>query len=119
MRTLAENSNNDLFLGSDNNLDILTDLDATLQSCKSAIETQRGELQYDVNRGVPTSQTIWNGIPNEQRFRFYCLEAVRGVPGVEKITQFDIEIRAKELVYTMTIVTIFGTDTVGNIINGV
>jgi hypothetical protein len=108
MRILEENENRDLFAGSNNQLGILVDIDATEQACKSAIEAQRGEMQYDTTRGIPTNQTIWTGIPDQQRFQFYCIEALRAVEGVQAIPQFNTEILDNQLFYEAVIGTIFG-----------
>ena len=118
-KVLGENANRDLFVGPNNQLVLLTDLEATLQACASAIETQRGEVQYNTSRGVPTSQTLWSGTPNHQRFQFYALEALRGVAGVREIKQFETEIVDDAFTYTVTIETIFGTGTIGNTLNAV
>ncbi len=119
MRILAENENRDLEKGANNQLSMLVDLDATLQACESAIEAQRGEMQYDTTRGIPMSSTLWSGVSNQQRFQFYCREALGAIEGVQEITRFDTEILDNTLVYEAVIVTIFGTGTIGNIINGV
>lgn len=119
MRILAENANKDLEMGSNNQLAILTGLEATLQACASAIEAQRGEMQYDTTRGIPTSSTLWSGVSNQQRFQFYCLEALKAVSGVVEITRFNTEIIDNTLAYEAEIVTEFGTGTIRNIINAV
>lgn len=118
-RVLGENANRDLYAGPDNQLVMLTDLDATLQVCASAIETQRGEVQYDTSRGVPTSQTLWAGVPDRQRFQYYALEALRRIPAVLEVKQFDTEIVDDEFRYTTTIETIFGRGVIGNTLNAV
>ena len=82
MKILGENSSKDLFVGASNQLVVRTGIAATLQACASAIEAQRGEMQYATTRGIPTSSTLWAGVPNQQRFQFYCIEALRAIPGV-------------------------------------
>lgn len=118
-KILGENANRDLYVGPNNQLVLLTDLDATLQACASVIETQRGEVQYDTSRGVPTSQTLWAGIPNHQRFRYYALDALRGISGVREVKQFATENAGGDFTYTATIETVFGTGTIGNTLNAV
>jgi len=111
-KILAENANKDLFKGANNQLGILTDLDATIQACESIIETQRGELQYDINRGIPTDETLWSGVSNQQRFQFYCKEALLAIENVIGIKQFASEIVGNALVYEAIILTIFGEVTI-------
>ena len=114
MKILEENSSHDLFMGPNNQLGLLTGIQATLQACASAIEAQRGEMQYDTNRGVPTHDTLWTGVPNQQRFQFYCREAILGVSGVTAIKRFDTDILDNTLEYEAEIVTEFGTGVIGN-----
>ena len=118
MKILAENENRDLFKGPQNQLIVKTGIDAVLQACASAIEAQRGEMQYDITRGIPTSSTLWVGVPNQLRFRFYCIEALRAVSGVVSVIRFDLDSFEGVLEYETEIETEFGTGTLGNIING-
>jgi len=116
MKILAENANRDLFKASNNQLTLLTGIVAVEQACKSAIEAQRGEMQYATTRGIPTAQTVWNGIPNQQRFQFYCLEALRAIDGVVKIDQFNTELSGQNLLYEAIIVTDFGAVVLGGLV---
>ena len=52
-RVFSENDNRDIYLGSDNKLAIHTDLLATMQACKAAIEIQLKEAIYAQENGVP------------------------------------------------------------------
>ncbi len=120
MKILAEDDNRDLFIGTNNQLGILTEIEATEQACKSAVETQRGELRYNTTRGIPTSQTVWDGIPNQQRFQFYCIQALRAITGVVEVQQFSSEIVENTLIYDAIILTEFGVVTLtGSLFNGV
>ncbi len=119
MKILGENEARDLFVGPDNQLVVRTELEAILQACESTIEAQRGEMQYDTTRGIPTASTIWAGVPNQQRFQFYCLAALRAIEGVIEVRRFVTDIFENTLSYEAEIVTEFGTGPIGNIINGV
>lgn len=118
MRIIGENENKDIFLGSNNQIVVLTDIEAVAQACETAIELQRSELQYNVAKGIPTSETIWKGVPNQQSFQAYCKEALKAVPGVRIVLSFATEIIDNELVYESAIETEFGPTTVRGIING-
>lgn len=118
MKIFGENSANDLFLGTNNQLVIRTGIDATLQACESAIEAQRGEMQYEVTRGIPTEDTVWAGIPNQQRFRFFCTQALLEVPGVIEVTRFTSDLIGDTLEYSAEIVAEGGTGTIGSLFNG-
>lgn len=119
MKILEENSNRDLFMGADNKLGVLTGIAATSQACKSTIEAQRGELQYNTARGIPTESTLWSGVPNQQRFQFYCIQALQAVEGVIEVRTFDTEILDNALSYSSTIVTDFGVLEIGDLFNAV
>lgn len=119
MKILGENANRDLFMGPNNQLVLRTGLFATLQACTSAIEAQRGEMQYDINRGIPTHATLWSGVPNQQLFQFYCQEALKAVSGVVVVTRFNTDIFENTLEYEAEIVTDFGTGAIGNTLSGV
>lgn len=108
---LAENQNRDLFMDENNQIPLLTGVQAVLQACKSAIEAQRGEMRYAINRGIPTEQTLWNGPANQQQFQFYCRQALARVPNVSKVLVFDTEIVNNVLIYNATILTTFGEET--------
>lgn len=118
-KILEEDSNRDLVMGSNNQLSILTGIEAVLQACKSAVETQRGELRFDTTRGVPTSQTIWSGVPNQQRFQFYAIDVLRKVPGVTGIKRFNSEIRGGFIAYDAIIETEFGVGEIGSLFDGI
>ncbi len=119
MKILGENANRDLFVGPNNQLVVRTGLEAVLQACESTIEAQRGEMQYDVARGIPTASTIWAGVPNQQRYHFYCIQALRAISGVISVRKFDSDIFENSLSYEAEIKTEFGEDSIGNIINAV
>lgn len=112
MRVFAENENRDLFTGSNNQLVMRTGLQAVLQACQSIIEAQRGELQYNRTRGIPTASTIWAGVTNQQRFRFFCIEALKTISGVTAVKRFNSDIVGSVLQYETEIKTEFGIATI-------
>lgn len=112
MKILGENANRDLYKGADSSLQLLEGFPAVLQACESAVEAQRGEMQYASGRGVPTKETIWSGAPNLQRFRFFAIEALQSVDGVIGVEQFNSEVVDGSLRYQAVIDTEFGTGTI-------
>ena len=119
MKVLAENSKRDLFKGANNQLGILTGIEAVTQQCEGVIESQRGEMQYNTARGIPIASTIWVGVPNQQRFQFFCVQALQQIEGVLEIRAFTTEIVDNVLQYDVVIVTEFGIVAIGNIFDGV
>lgn len=119
MRVITENAQNDFELGPDNRIGSLTGIEAVLQVCQSTIEGQRGEMQYNTNRGIPTEETLWGGTANQHRFQFFCIEALKGVTGVSEVTRFNTQIIDSELRYRADITTIFGAASIGSLFDGV
>jgi hypothetical protein len=53
MTSLALNSKNDIYLGPDNNLALVTGVAATEQDCATAVKAQLGEMPLALQRGNP------------------------------------------------------------------
>ncbi len=108
-RVFAENENNDIYLGSDNQLAVNDDLYAVLQGCKAAVEIQKGEALYSQENGMPNDSVIWSGTPNLQQFEFFARKQISKVSGVIDIENFIVTISDNVLEYQATIKTIYGT----------
>jgi len=109
---LGENENNDLFVGENNQLVIYSDLNATLQLCKSAVEIQTGTLKYNVNRGIPLDEVVFTGVTNEIQFRYYAIQAISEVTGVNNILQFNTNMVDNKLTYETEIETVYGVGSI-------
>ena len=109
-RVLAENINRDLFKGANGQLVVRNGIDAVVQLSKSAIEAQRGEMQFASNRGIPTKRTVWTGQADQQQFQFFCRQALVRIPDINQVTIFETEIQGDTLNYQATIITTFGTE---------
>lgn len=110
-----ENSNNDIQTGDNNQLEIVTELQATLQACQAAMEAQQFEMIFAQNRGMPNAATVWDGNPNLQQFEFSARRVLRSVENVVSIDSFEAEIVDNTVLYQATIRTNYG---IGNIQNG-
>ena len=94
MKTLGRNKDNDLYIEA-GNLAIVTDADAQCEIIESVLMTQKGELQFDAEKGVdyfgtilqnatPSNLDLWSYIVKEQ------IEALEFVSSVEDFTyEFD------------------------------
>lgn len=94
MKTLGRNKDNDLYIES-GKLAIVTDADAQCEIIESVLMTQKGELQFDAEKGVdyfgtilqnatPSNLDLWSYIVKEQ------IEALEFVSSVEDFTyEFD------------------------------
>ena len=112
--TLGTNAANDLYLGANGNLVVLTGNDAILAACMTASRAQLGEMQYFTGQGVPNFQSVWVGVPNYPLWQSYLLQTLQGVSGVLLVSNIKITIIGNTLHYTADITTTFGTTTISS-----
>jgi len=107
MITIATNENNDIYLGADGNLVLLSGLDAVLQSCEHAMKGVRGEMVYQVQAGVPYFETVWDQ-KNIPLFESDSVVEILAVPDVIRVNRFDTVQVGDVLQYEVEIVTQYG-----------
>ena len=110
----AVNSKNDIYIGDDGQLAIVTGLQAVLQACEHVAKARLGEMVLAIDQGIPYFETVWNGVPNLPQFEIALRQAFLGVDGVTEVISLTTIQRADILSYTATIMTTFG----GGTING-
>lgn len=113
-RTFAVDANNDLVIGQDDRLSIVSGLDAVLQNCEHAAKTILNEMVLAQGEGIPYFEAVWVGVPNlavwEASFRARIL-AVADVVSIDALTLG----RAGDVLnYRATIATIYGTGEIAN-----
>lgn len=113
MRTIATNSNNDLYIAPNGQLAINSDLSALSQVCENAVKTMMGELVLQGDTGVPNFQLIWGGAPNIAQAENAIRETLMGVTGVEEVTELSAFVDGDVFKYTATIKTIYGEASLG------
>ncbi len=113
-QTLAVDSNNDIYLGTDGNIAVVFNMQGTLQACAHASKTLLGEMIFSVNEGLPNFQLVWVGVPNLQQYEAAVRATLLAVDGVVEIVSFLIDITDNNLTYTAVIRTIYGTGTITN-----
>ena len=113
MRTLGTNSSNDLYIASNGQLAINTELSALSQTCEHVVKTMMGELILQGDEGVPNFQLIWGGAPNIAQAENAIREALLRVSGVEEVTELSAFVRDGVFVYNATIQTIYGGVSLG------
>lgn len=107
-KTLGINESNDIFIGVDGKLSVLSDLDAVMQCCQTAAQAQLGEMVLAIDQGVPTDETVWTSSANVAQFEAYVRQAILTVAGVIQITDFSVIVQNNQVQYSATISTIFG-----------
>lgn len=112
-QTLAVDENNDLFLDTNDNIALYTDLQATLQACEQAVKTKLGEMVLDNQAGVPYFEAAFNGSPNLSILSAGIKTAILGVDGVNQVLSLEINIENDAIVYVATILTVYGEGQIG------
>ena len=107
-RTFAVDEKNDIYLGTDGALAIAGSLQATLQAAQQAAQTQRGEMEYALDQGLPNFAVLWNGSPNLSQFEAALRRAILAVAHVVGIQDLTITVSGSKLSYQATIITDYG-----------
>lgn len=89
-------------------LAILSGANAVGQDCVTAMRAQRNEMQYAMDKGMPTRATVFNGY-NKPTFEAAARKVIKGVSGVVGITAFSVSVASNKLSYAATIETVYGT----------
>lgn len=115
--TIAENANRDMYLGDDGNVAFLTDVTdnpiCTAQLTKSRVESQRGEMMYAKNAGMPTRATAWDTF-NPKQFEAAARSIITSTANVTGVASFTLTQDGNELDYDAEINTIYGAVTVNS-----
>jgi len=101
-------SDNDMFVGPDGNIAIISGIDAVKQACEHVMKTMLTEMVLAYNQGLPNFQTVWVGAPNIQQFEAASRSSLSAVPNVIQVVEFDTIVLNNVLAYTATIQTSFG-----------
>lgn len=110
--TFAVDANNDLYLGTDDRLAMVTGAAAVGQACAHAAKTILGEMVLATDEGLPYFEAVWNGTPNLAVFEAALRTALLEVDGVTDITALSMVVSGGVLTYAATIVTVYGTEPV-------
>lgn len=108
------NSDNDIYLDAMGDLAIVSDLTCAMQAAQQAVQAQRGEMIYHVNRGVPSKRTLWNGAPSLAQFRAAVRQEILLTTDVVSVRSLDAQLDGERAVYTAQITTVFGTGAISN-----
>lgn len=110
MRTLVstiarDSTNNDLYIGSDGNLAMVYGKDAYAQIINAKMKTALGELQLNVNSGLPYFQTVFSDPDLASVWESEAIRMLSELPFVLDIQSFDYDIEENMIKYTATILT--------------
>jgi len=99
---------NDIMLDGVNNIATKQDAAALANIVLNRAQTATGELQYDVNAGIPYFTTVFASPPDVQMFGAFVRADAAAVPGVTAVRAFAMERDRETLVFRMELSTIFG-----------
>ena len=103
MTSLAQNSNHDIYT-IDGLIAVASGKDAQAHIIADAIRTLEGELQLDVEAGIPYQRTIWESRSNVELWQHFVRERVLAFPFVQEIVSLDINLGTEhQLHYTLTV----------------
>lgn len=105
---IAVDGKNDLYIGPSGSLALATGLEAVMQACQQAAQTQLGEMIYATDQGLPNFAAVWNGAPNVAQFEAYLRRMLAQVDGVTAVIDATVTVTNNALRYTATIETIYG-----------
>ena len=108
MITFGLNSSNDIYLGTNGNLTVLTGLNAVISACETISRTQLGEMVLSTKKGIPNFQALWVGVPNYPIWKTSLRKALESVANVIEVATLELSLKNNILSYTATIRTIYG-----------
>ena len=107
-QSLAINARNDLFIGDDGSLALVTGVYAVELACKTIVRTMLGELQFEQDQVTPNFTEVWVGGPRLAQFEAYFRQMVGSRQDVTGIPSFEMSVADGVLAYTAVIETIYG-----------
>lgn len=114
MITLETDFNNDLVIGKDGNLSLISGLQAVAQTAEHYGYTLRGEMAFSADLGVPFFDVAFGATPNIAQFESFMRSRIMEVPEVIRINSFTAQQVNDSLLYNADIVTIYGAETISN-----
>lgn len=112
MKSLASNQKNDLVIGADGRLSIVTGAAAVEVVARSHMQTRRGEMIHAMQQGIPFDLVVFGASPNIAQFEAYARRRLMSITGVIEVVQFEATLVGDELTYTATLLTEYGETTV-------
>ncbi len=106
--TIQTDENNDIFLPDGQNLSLLTDAAATVQSSRQKCLMRKTEDIYDQNNGVDYFGTIFTPQQDFDAARKSIIDNLMSVPDVPSAESLVIDIQGEKFIFESQIMTIYG-----------
>lgn len=99
---------------SQENLALLSDEEAVMRIVKHRIQTKKYELQYDMNRGIPYFETIFDNSFYLPIWVDNMITTILGTEGVKSVEYFypNLESGTHKLSYKCGVITTYGENTI-------
>lgn len=108
MKTIATNSDNDIYIDSNGNLAMLKDINALANVSKNVILQTYGEAEYNQESGIPYFETIFTDTPKIDLLQAAQIAALENLEDVNRVSNYEYE--QSEGVYSYSLIehTTFG-----------
>lgn len=113
---IGVNDGNDIYIDGVGNLVMVNDLICCEQAAQQAAQAQRSEMQYHLNRGVPSMQVVWSGHPSAAQLRAAIRAELLLTTDVTGVPSLVVALEGEDAVYTADITTTFGPGVVNGTI---
>lgn len=91
-QTIATDEHNDIYLDGGGNLAISADREALANIVLNVFRTNYGELQFNIDDGIPYFATIFNNAPNIRMFEAFLRDRALAIPGIESVGAFSYNV---------------------------
>ncbi|AVL75500.1 MULTISPECIES: hypothetical protein [Enterobacterales] len=108
MKTFNVNSNNDIHLGNNGNLSIVSGERASKNRCEHYVKALRGEMLHKLDMGIPYWKTTFGRQADIPLFEAAFRDRLRELDDVISVVSFSALIADNSLNYTAVIQTIYG-----------
>lgn len=108
MTTIKCSSDNGDFDLSSGNLEIISGLAEVIQTSEQTVKQSKGELKYDVDKGISYFQNAFKDEFNAQLFEAEVRDQLLTVTNVNRVDIVSVERKNQELTYSANIETPFG-----------
>lgn len=115
MRAIQTDENNDIYLVG-GHIAMAQDKQAVAQIVDNVLRTQRGELSYDIERGIPYLETVLGDNPDVDLWLSYMLGALNSISYINKVISFvpQVDNQTNTLTFFSRLSTIYGDITIND-----
>ena len=89
MKTIATNSDNDIYIDSNGNLALLTDINALANISRNVVLTNLGEPEFNQQDGIPYFETIFTDTPKIDLLQAAQVAALKKLEDVNRVSNYE------------------------------